>query len=83
MMKPIAVEVDLEVKAGYVTYSDNKVAETRDVWEEGTVAADLDSEGGIIGIEVLGLDSETLSQARKYAENNDLVFPAMLDLAAS
>ena len=83
MTKPIAVEVDLEVKAGYVTYSDNKVAETRDVWEEGAVAADLDSEGGIIGIEVLGLDSETLSRAREYAEQNDLVFPPMLDLAAS
>ena len=83
MMKPIAVEVDLEVEAGYVTYSENKVAETRDVWEEGTVAADLDSEGGIIGIEVLGFDSETLSRARAYAEQNDLVFPPMLDLAAS
>jgi uncharacterized protein YuzE len=83
MTRPIAVKVDLEVKAGYVTYSDSKVAETRDVWEEGTVAADLDSEGCIIGIEVLGLDSETLSHARKYAEQNDLVFPPMLDLAAS
>ena len=83
MMKPIAVEVDLEVKAGYVTYSDSKVAEPRDIWEEGTVAADLDSEGCIIGIEVLGLDSETLLRAREYAEKNDLVFPPMLDLAAS
>lgn len=83
MTKPIGVRVDLEAKCGYVVYSSRKVAETRDVWEEGTVAANLDSEGGIIGIEVLGLDSETLSRARKYAEQNDLVFPPMLDLAAS
>ena len=83
MTKPIGVEVDLEAESGYVAYSSNKVAETREVWEEGTVAADLDSEGSVIGIEVLGLDSETLSHARKYAEDNDLVFPAMLDVAAS
>jgi len=83
MTKPIGVEVDLEAECGYVVYSSSKVAETRDIWEEGTVAADLDAEGGIIGIEVLGLDSETLSHAREYAEQNDLVFPPMLDLAAS
>jgi uncharacterized protein YuzE len=83
MMKPIGVEVDFEAKAGYVSYSDSDVAETREVWEEGIVAADLDAEGGIVGIEMLGLDSETISHARRYAENHDLVFPAMLDLAAS
>lgn len=83
MTKAIGVEVDLEAECGYIVYSSRKVAETRDIWEEGTVAANLDAEGGIIGIEVLGLDSETLSRAREYAEQNELVFPPMLDLAAS
>ena len=81
--KAIEVRVDLESESGYVAYSANKVAETREVWEDGFVAADLDSNGSVIGIEMLGLDSETLSHARKYAEEHDLVFPAMLDLAAS
>ena len=83
MTKPIEVHVDLESESGYVAYSAHKVAETRDVWEEGTVAADLDSDGGIVGIEMLDLDSETLLHARKYAEEHELVFPAMLDVAAS
>jgi uncharacterized protein YuzE len=83
MTKPIGVRVDLEVECGYIIYSSHKVAETRDIWEEGTVAADLDSEGCIIGIEILGLDSETISHAREYAEQNELIFPPMLDLAAS
>jgi len=83
MTKPIGVSVDLEAECGYIVYSSRKVAETRDIWEEGTVAANLDAEGSIIGIEVLGLDSETLLRAREYAEQHDLVFPPMLDLAAS
>jgi uncharacterized protein YuzE len=83
MTKPLGVEIDFESKAGYVTYLDSKVAETVDVWEEGTVAADLDSEGKIVGIEVLGLDPEALSQARAYAQDHDLLFPPHLDLIAS
>ena len=83
MTKPLGVEIDFESKAGYVTYSESKVAETVDVWEEGTVAADLDSEGKIIGIEVLGLDPEALSQARAYAEDHDLAFPPHLDLVST
>lgn len=83
MTKPIGVRVDLEAECGYIVYSSGKVAECRDIWKEGTVAVNLDAEGGIIGVEVLGLDSETLSHAREYAEQNELVFPPMLDLAAS
>jgi uncharacterized protein YuzE len=82
MTRPLGVEIDFEAKAGYVTYSESKVAETVDVWEEGTVAADLDADGKIIGIEVLGLDAEALSQARAYAEDHDLLFPSHLDLVA-
>ena len=83
MTKPIEVRVDLESECGYVAYSTRKIAETRDLWEEGTVAADLDSDGGIVGLEVLELDRETLAHAREYAEENDLAFPAMLGLASS
>lgn len=83
MINAIGVEVDLESMSGYVTYSARKIAETRDVWGKGTVAADLDSDGGVVGIEVLELGPKTLANARKYAEDHQLVFPAMLDLAAS
>lgn len=79
MMKPLGVEIDFESKAGYVTYAERRVAETLDVWEEGTVAADLDAEGNVIGIEVLGLDAQTISRARAFAEEHDLAFPPHLD----
>jgi len=82
MTKPIGVEVDLESKSGYVAYSDRRIAETHEVWDEGTIAADVDAGGEIVGIEMLQLDRDTLSRARRYAEEHDLIFPAMLDLAA-
>jgi uncharacterized protein YuzE len=83
MTKPQAVEIDVESGAGYVAYSKEKVAETRDVWEDGTVAADLDARGNVVGIEMLALDSETLAQARAYAAGHDLVFPPLDDLTVS
>ncbi len=78
MMHPIDVEIDEEAGAGYVRYSKGDVAETVEVWEEGTVAADVDSRGNILGIEVLGFDEEILSHARAFASENDLVFPERL-----
>jgi len=78
MMHPIDVRIDDEAGAGYITYSKGEVAETVEVWEEGTVAADVDRSGNILGIEVLGFDEEILSRARAYANENDLVFPARL-----
>jgi uncharacterized protein YuzE len=77
---PTSVEIDIEEQFGYVYYvEDNpEVCETVDVWQEGRVAADLDAAGNVIGIEVLGLDSETLECARRYAAEHDLAFPDSL-----
>jgi len=78
MMHPIDVEIDDEAGAGYIRYAEGNIAETVEVWEEGAVAADVDSSGNILGIEVLGFDEELLSHARVFAAENDLIFPARL-----
>ena len=75
MINPETVEVDREVEAAYVRYAKGVVAETVDVWEEGTVAADVDAAGNVLGIEVLGFDDETLWHARAFAQEHDLAFP--------
>lgn len=79
MTNPETVEVDREVEAAYIRYTRRAVAETVDIWEEGTVAADLDSAGSVIGIEVLGFDDETLSHARAFALEHDLEFPSRIE----
>lgn len=78
MIKPQTVDVDREVEAAYVRYGKGVVAETLDIWEEGTVAADVDAAGNVIGIEVLGFDEETLSHARAFAQEHDLAFPSRI-----
>ncbi len=78
MIHPIDVEIDHEADAGYIKYSRGEVAETIEVWKEGAVAADVDSSGNILGIEVLGFDEELLSRARAFASENDLIFPERL-----
>lgn len=80
-MHPIDIEIDDEAGAGYVRYASGRVAETLEVWEQGTVAADVDSHGSILGIEVLRFDDETLRVARSYASENGLDFPARLGQA--
>ena len=77
-MHPIDIRVDDEAGAAYVRYASGDVAETVEVFEEGTVAADVDSSGAILGIEVLSFDEDVLSQARNFASENDLIFPARL-----
>jgi hypothetical protein len=59
------------------------VAGTIDVWQDGWVAADTDASGAILGIEVLGLDAETLTQARAFAREHGLAFPSNLDVELS
>ena len=79
MRMPTSIEVDLENRVGYVYYvSEPKVSETIDVWQEGRVAADLDASGNVLGIEVLGLDEETLERARAFAAAHRLAFPIKL-----
>jgi uncharacterized protein YuzE len=76
-MHPLDVTIDDEVQAGYVRYAKTEVAETVEVWDHGTVAADLDSAGNVIGIELLGFAKEILSHARAFAREHDLVFPSL------
>jgi uncharacterized protein YuzE len=79
VIKPQSVRIDFEVNAAYVSYADGEVAGTRDVWKDGWVAADTSADGSVLGIEVLGLDRDTLAQARRFAEANGLAFPAHLE----
>jgi hypothetical protein len=78
MKSPIGVRVDFETTAGYVQYAATPVVGTLDVWENGTVAADLDADRCVVGIEVLGLDDEALSVARDFAHDRGLRFPENL-----
>lgn len=78
MIHPLDIAIDEEADAGYVRYANAVVAETVEVYEEGTVAADLDAGGNVIGIELLGFTDDILASARAYASDHDLVFPAEL-----
>lgn len=76
MQLPVSVDVDLVIGAAYVQYLvDREVCETVDVWKQGQVAADLDANGAVIGIELLRLDDATIGQARLFAEKSCLAFP--------
>jgi len=80
MKKPLSIEIDLQHRLGYVYYAqlEGHCAGTLDVWADGLVAADLDDDGNVLGIEVLGLDDETLQHAHDFAAAHDLEFPAHL-----
>lgn len=75
MIKPVGLRVDLETDAAYIRYAEGEVAGTIDVWQDGWVAADVDSAGRVLGIEVLDLDVETLERARRFAHEHELAFP--------
>src|SRR6185437_14319082 len=57
--RPPTVEIDTEVKAAYVRFSTNKIAETREVaaQERCMVAVDLDGKGQVLGVELIGISS--------------------------
>ena len=79
MKQPVSVDVDLVIKAAYVQYLvDREVLETVDIWQHGQVAADLDADGQIIGIELLRIDESTVAQARAFAAKSGLAFPQNL-----
>lgn len=76
----IKIDVDREAGAEYVQYlGDAEVAGTLDVWHDGQVAADLDCDEQVIGIEVLGFDDETLAHAPEFAHKRGLGFPDIND----
>jgi len=78
MTHPINVRVDLQARAAYVCYAEGRVVQTIDVWKDGWVAADLDDDDHVLGIEVLGFDELTLERARSFATERGLAFPANL-----
>jgi uncharacterized protein YuzE len=79
MTKPLSVKIDNQANAGYIRYAEGKVATTLDVWSDGWVAADIDSAGAVLGIELLGFDDETLQHARAFAESKGLAFPPHIE----
>ncbi len=82
MIQPRTVQVDAESGAAYVTYAVGIVAGTIEVWDYGQVAADVDDKDTILGIELLGLDAETIGHARNYATQHGLAFPESFEGAA-
>ncbi len=76
MDKPIEIRVDAVANAGYVRYRNGEVDETIDVHPTGAVAADVDVDGNVIGIEILAVDrEELLVLAAQYATARGLAFP--------
>jgi uncharacterized protein YuzE len=82
MTQPVNVNVDLAVRAAYVEYAPGPSAQTVDLNETGSVAYDVDADGNVIGIEVLGIGRpEQIAIAREFAQAHDLAFPR--DLAGN
>ena len=76
MTQPISVRVDVEIPAAYIKYSKSASVETRDVFENGAVAYDLDQAGSIVGLEILWFNEKAhVEAAGVFAEQHDLAFP--------
>lgn len=73
MKQPIQIEDN--GTAGYVHYSREQIVQTIDVRPDCAVAADLDANDEIVGIEYLGFDRDILDAARDFAESKGLAFP--------
>ena len=82
MPQPIHVRVDLEAHAAYIKYTPGPSISTVDLNDTGSVAYDIDSNGTIVGIEVLEIQlPEQIAIARKFADEHALAFPR--DLAGN
>ena len=82
MTQPINVNVDLAVRAAYIEYAPGPSAQTVDLNDTGSVAYDVDADGSVIGIEVLGIGHpEQIALARAFAQSRGLAFPR--DLAGA
>jgi hypothetical protein len=71
----VHVGMDFDAKQTNVTYSHANVAYSTDVWEEVRVSADRDTDGNIVGIEVVGFGRRGLYQALLFAQSQRLLFP--------
>ena len=77
---PIAVELDLEARAAYVRYSTAPVDRTIAVLPSAIVAADLDRDGDVVGIELLRIDdAAVVFLAKHFAAQRELAFPPHVD----
>ncbi len=77
MISPTEVRIDRAAGAGYVYYrhlaAGERVARTERVGE--AVVADFDSNGTLLGVEVLALDDDAVRSARTFAEEHGYAFP--------
>jgi len=74
MMKPLAVEIDLEANAGYVTYAESAWARDERLAE--TVIVAYGADDAVLGIELLAFDPSTIALAAGFAHDRELDFPS-------
>ncbi|HXP94422.1 MAG TPA: DUF2283 domain-containing protein [Candidatus Binatia bacterium] len=82
MKCPLTVEIDFEAPAAYIYYQEPdsaKLVETARLGLE--VAADLDANGDVIGLELWGFDEEAISTAEEFAHSKGCSFPRNLGAA--
>lgn len=73
MRNPISVTV--HGGAAYVLYSDGVIAQTKEITETGSVAADIDAQGNVVGIEILFIVETEIAIAARFAHERQLGFP--------
>jgi uncharacterized protein YuzE len=65
---PPVVEMDTTIRAAYVRFSNKRVSETRVVTEDKhTVTIDLDADGGVVGVELAGVEEFQIGCLLKMA----------------
>lgn len=86
---PLAVELDPEAGAVYIRFSEKPVKRTvSDSRSETILVIDLDEEGKVIGVEILGIDLSLRSIRRAAPELSETDFesaqlkPARLSMAS-
>jgi uncharacterized protein YuzE len=66
--KPPIVELDSEAHAAYIRFSRKRVAGTKVVTEDKhTITIDLDSDGEVIGIELVGVEEFSIGRLLRLA----------------
>jgi uncharacterized protein YuzE len=65
---PPVVEMDTTIRAAYVRFSNKRVSETKVVTEEKyTVTIDVDSNGDVVGVELVGVEEFQIGCLLKMA----------------
>ena len=86
MKQPRDVQLDVELRIGYVDYASSAKAKARRSERLGdpeapAIVVDYGEADDVIGIELLDLDVGTLELAAAFAARHDLAFPHELRLA--